>query len=204
MIRTAGLAALTTALAAALLLPLAPASAESDSHRDAARDVTRVTTEAVNGGITATRPDRSHAMADIVAFRTRYGPRNIQITLKLRELPRRVANDHWSGGYATVETPDRGYDLSFSRQGPRLAVDLHRASGRSQDCRGLAGAVLLRRKALRVTIPAGCLDDPRWIRTGARVGFESVSALPDSWIDDARATGWHSDGPKLGKRIRRS
>lgn len=199
MIRTLGLATVT----AALLLPLAPASAETNVYRDASRDVTRVTYDLGSGELLETRRDPSQAKADIVRIRTRHGQHGVQITIKLRQVPRRLEKNTWSGGYARIATPDRTYAAHFHRRGTSgLAVELRRGRG-GHDCGDLRGRVLLRQRAFRVTIPAACLDDPRWVRTGASVGYQPESALPDSWSDDARVDGWHGEGTRLGPRVRR-
>ncbi|HTW14888.1 MAG TPA: hypothetical protein VMF51_07155 [Nocardioides sp.] len=202
MIRTLGLAA----VAAALILPLAPAPASAETHvvRDARGDMTRVTSDLVNGGVVKTRPDRAQSKADIVRLRTRYGARALQVTIKFRELPTGPEADGWWGGYVSVETPERRYNASFHPTRGRVRVELRTGSGGSRDCRRLKGATLVKRSAVQVTIPASCLDAPRWVRTGAHAGYQPESALPDSWSDDARATGWNGDGPPaLGPRIRR-
>lgn len=193
-------------MAVALLLPLAPAPASAETHvvRDARRDVTRVTYDVVNGGVVATRPDRGQSKADIVRLRTRYGAGALQVTIKFRELPTGPEADGWWGGYVSVETPERRYNALFYPTGTRVRVELMKGSGGSRDCRRLKGATLVKRSALQITIPATCLDTPRWVRTGAHAGYQPESAIPDSWSDDARATGWNGEGPPaLGPRIRR-
>ena len=181
--------------------------------RDRADDVLLSTTRGSCGGVdpvsctTEYSQDRLAGFADIVSFRTSLRDERLVLRTRVRELDATAAGVlyfTWE-----IQTSDRvrmaaqiildrhGLDepILIGHAGPPRCFD-HALDAKLDKS---AGSVVLR-------VPASCLGDVTWIRTGASIVASTPGDPARRWDDDARRglLTPSSDGsyrPRLGERV---
>lgn len=189
----------------ALVLPvalLAPATAHAEKvvTQDATGDAV---TFAADADVEDAVPAPDHTGTDIVRTVVALGPTRLRLDVHFRALERGPLHIT----VARIRTPRGGYDLLVERYGGSPIANLDRRSG-AVECRGLKATVDLRADVVRVTLPASCLDAPRWVQLGVGAfSLDSNLASDDpagaGYADDAHRTGEIRDELAWGPRVRR-
>jgi hypothetical protein len=211
---------LTTLAVAVTLLASAPlpAAAETWHGRDARHDVRGLTvTFAVDDcdfGPLHAEPDDEQR--DVRRIAVDHGPEDVVVELRMGALAARRDDTYYEVGLRTragrflVEGYGRHIDLHEVR--PLVDPDAGDACGpvgevEERSCPGLTTAREPRTHSLTFTVPRGCLDDPAWVRVGARVSYselhdESVTVRYDAWTADGRGKAFGTL-PPLGPKVLR-
>lgn len=188
----------TMGLAVAVATSATPiASAERRTSADPRGDVVAVR---IDWGpnlehLATRRPSRSHG--DIVALEARHTHDRVVAVLRFRD----IRADGTMGHTVVLQTAERRRTVYLTtRGGSVLGTDTGR-------CDDLRSRVLIERDLVRLSVPRGCLDDPRWVRVGAETTTSAKRA--DFHYDDAQRRGhddrdWGFEGPALGPRLHRA
>lgn len=193
--RSGPLAALVATVA--LLLPTA-AHAEKVVTQDPAGDVVTI----VGDDLDQATPAPEQTGADVVRTVVAHGDNRVAITVHFRGLRR----DPFHFTAIRVRTPESTYDLLVERLGGTPITSLY-IGEHEVDCRALKGRVDLRTDSVGVTLPATCLDSPRWVRVGVgAVALESDRMDEEHVVaggDDAHRAGEIRDDLAWGPKVRR-
>lgn len=154
-----GVATVVLVLSAATLLVVpSAASAQTYRHRDATRDVRKVIDSDVN------QPAPANSAIDITAVA--YTHTSEQVTTKIWLRGHAGRQWWWAEGIAT---PARGYTISGTKlPGEPIHLKISR-EGRHSDrfrCAGLSARIRPADGIISVSVPARCLNAPRWVRIG--------------------------------------
>ncbi|CUR56441.1 exported hypothetical protein [metagenome] len=189
---------LVALLAAVVLLVPTAAHAEKVVTHDAVGDVVTI----VGDDLDQATPAPEQTGADVVRTVVAHGDNRVAITVHFRGLRR----DPFHFTVVRVRTPRSTYDLLVERLGGKPITSL--LSGEHDvDCRALKGHVDLRTDSVGVTLPATCLDSPRWVRVG--VGAVAIESDPMDeehvvvGADDAHRAGQVRDDLAWGPKVRR-
>jgi hypothetical protein len=165
------------------------ASGQTAGHIDPAHDVVEMNEQ---NGTTVTASDNK--TADITRVRFVHTGRRVAVAMRLRDY-----GGSWQY-YGLIRTPAGYYVVMGSGHRAHKAFSLTTAS--SEDpipCEGFSATVSRTKNTIRVSVPAACLDHPRWVRMGLVffvIGQRSV------FTDDAlRDGGGGTVGPKLTPRL---
>lgn len=185
-------AASVAALAGLVVLTPTVAHAGEEETADAKRDVLR------------TNQYRSHPVheaplhrrADITEMTTSLGPEQLVLTASMREVN---AGRFWA--YFDVKTSQgMRLDGMYWRDRERGRMVERAYFGNEQEIECPVSTRLDRQQnTILMSVPASCLDDPEWVRTGL-----TTFAFGDSnvYYDDARRDGKSArDASKLGPRV---
>jgi hypothetical protein len=184
--------------AVALLLPAA-AHAEKVVTEDPAGDVV---TGGEDADIKAWVPAPDYVGADIVRTVVALGANRLRLDVHFRALRR----DPFHFTIARVRTPRGTYDLLIERLGGAPIASLDRR-GTTVECPGLKAKVDLRTDTVTATMPASCVETPRWVQVGVgAVAIDADQASPDLaavYADDAHRAGGIRDAIAWGPKVRR-
>jgi hypothetical protein len=190
---------LVAALAPVVLLLPGAAHAEKVVTEDPAGDVVTLTGD-VELEEAVLAPD--HAGADIVRTVVALGENRLRLDVHFRALGR----DPFHFTVARIRTPRGAYDLVVERLGGAPIASLERRSG-TVECRGLRAKVALRTDTVSATMPAACLEGPRWVQVGVgAVAVDADQASPDlaaAYADDGHRAGGIRDDLAFGPKVRR-
>ena len=199
MTSRSGLRVLAAVLPLALLVPAA-AHAEKVVLDDAVGDVVSVTDDQ-DLGESVPAPD--YAGVDVLRTTVAFGANRLRVGVRFRALRARPLPDH--GG----PSEDAGQAPSTSpceRLGGKPIATIGRGP-EDVDCRGLAAKVDLGADTVTMSLPASCVDDPRWVQVGVgAVAIAAVDGQPDegaAYGDDAIRVGEIRDRIALGPKVRR-
>lgn len=195
--------ALTLTLGALVAAPTA--HAEKVVTQDAVGDVVRITiADGSDDMVTAPAPEET--ATDIVRTVVAHGNARLSIAIHVRDLPSSKGE-----AYVQMATPRATYDISATKSaGSRAKVSLSRKNGTAVTCRGLRAAFDSRADVVAISLPAVCVESPRWVRVGT--GLAMVDASPTStdpevlgvFVDDGHRDGTVRDrGVDKGPRVRR-
>ncbi len=157
MTSRSGLRVLAAVLPLALLVPAA-AHAEKVVLDDAVGDVVSVTDDQELG---ESVPAPDYAGVDVLRTTVAFGANRLRVGVRFRALER----DPFQITVVRVKTPDRAFDISVERLGGKPIATIGRGP-EDVECRGLAAKVDLGADTVTVSLPASCLDDPRWVQVG--------------------------------------
>ena len=198
MTSRSGLRLLAAALPLALLVPAA-AHAEKVVFDDAVGDVVSVTDDQ---GLDESAPAPDYAGVDVVRTSVAFGANRLRVGVRFRALER----DPFQITVVRVKTPDGSFDLAVERLGGKPIATIGHGP-EDVDCRGLAAKVDLGADRVTVSLPASCVDDPRWVQVGVgAVALAAVDGQPDvgaAYGDDAIRVGEIRDRIALGPKVRR-
>jgi hypothetical protein len=150
-------------LAVMMALPATAAFGQTTIHRDAAHDVMKF--NARGGGVAAPR----NKTADIVRVRFTHTNQRAVATMRLRDYGGR-----WEyTGF--IKTPARNFFVGGEGHHARKFFALFRGI---EDpilvpCDGMSSKVDRAKNTFRVSVPAECLDRPRWVRMGLLYGVHT-------------------------------
>jgi hypothetical protein len=201
MSRTAALRFAALVAPLALLLPTA-SHAETVVTEDAAGDARAWTDYQEFQYVPA--PDE--AAVDVIRSAAAYVPSRLSVAVHFRDLEVRVRHET----LVRVWTPRGAFDVTAERRSARrTTVSLARQGGDAVRCRGLSAAYDGAADTVAISVPARCIDAPRWVRLGVK-----ATATPRPYADNPGtvfflADDGHRDGlgeNSIGKgpRIRRS
>ena len=182
----------------ALSLPTA-AHAEKVVFEDAVGDVVSIVDDQ---DLDQSVPAPEYAGVDVVRTSVALGANRLRVGVRFRALER----DPFQFTIVRVKTPDGPFDITVERLGGTPITRISRGP-KDVDCRGLAAKVDLGADTVTVSLPASCVDDPRWVQVG--VGAAAVAAVdgqPDegaAYADDAVRVGEIREGIALGPKVRR-
>jgi hypothetical protein len=202
------------------------ASAETWKAPDIIGDVTSFshTAEPAPCGTNQESTDPSDLLRDVTGLRVDHGHEAVIIRLSMGEVGSRDTDTHWifhlqvPAGAFIVDVnrfhPHGHLRASFSKEphypdapppGDACGSDyLVITTGR--ECEGLAARAHTNRDVVEVSVPRGCLKQPRWVKVGAEVygGFtgdaDNFTIRDDEWTPPGVArTGFL---PPYGPRVR--
>lgn len=190
---------LVAVLAPVVLLLPAAAHAETVVTEDPAGDVV---TADDDGDIEDAVLAPGYAGADIVRTVVALGESRFRLDVHFRALRR----DPFHFTVARIRTPRGSYDLLVERLGGSPIASLDRR-GRTVECRGLRAKVDLRSDTVTATMPASCLEAPRWVRLGVgALALDADEASPELtavYADDGHRAGGIRDAVAWGPKVRR-
>ena len=175
---------------AALVLPAA-AHAETVVTEDATGDARAWTDYQEFQYVPA--PDE--ASVDVIRTAAAYVPSRLSVAVHFRDLEVRVRHET----LVRVWTPRGAFDVTAERRSAlRATVSLARQGGDAVRCRGLSAAYDGAADTVAISVPARCIDAPRWVRLGVK-----ATATPRLYADDPGtvfflADDGHRDG--LGEK----
>jgi hypothetical protein len=175
---------------AALVLPAA-AHAETVVTEDATGDARAWTDYQEFQYVPA--PDE--ASVDVIRTAAAFGERRLSVAVHFRDLEVRVRHET----LVRVWTPRGAFDVTAERRSARrTTVSLARQGGDAVRCRGLSAAYDGAADTVAMSVPARCIDAPRWVRLGVK-----ATATPRLYADDPGtvfflADDGHRDG--LGEK----
>lgn len=190
MSRSRGFRAALTALAAAATVGcwVAPAGAETQTAQDPTHDVVRV---AIPGGDTS--PATGNKSVDVVRLTTRHAGPRVRLVTEVRELGDHIAVQ------LRIRTPRGTFFGYVEKEGGAVFKGLSTSQGGAVCPHRIRAGVSDSADTVTFTVPRGCLDAPRWVRTGALTSTGNADYV---LFDDARRTGSPDNGDiKLGPRI---
>jgi len=203
--------------AAAALLSLAsvPATAETWHDRDARHDVRSLVftlddLEDDPCGFGQSHPAPQDRTRDITRLAVDHGPDAVVVTVRFARLAGRREQTGIELGLRTGSSAFTVQVYRKPRGGPELQLleldqvgypeSFGSCGGRALDmveCTGLTVDPDRHRDELAVTIPRSCLDDPQWVRAGARA-FGLTKHSQTAWTVVYDTWGPHPDGRGLG------
>lgn len=159
-------ARVVAALVPAVLLLAAPAHAEKVVTDDAVGDVQQADLFADDLEFL---PAPDEGSTDIVRTVAAYGTTRVAVTVHFRDL----LNTRYQETYVELRTPrDAFYVVASKEPGSRVRTLMAHRRGADAYCRGLRVRFDGGADTVSLSIPAACLDDPRWVQLGvAAVGF---------------------------------
>lgn len=183
-----------------------PAAAQVEVDSDQRQDVTLLVTDEQSGQVTSV-PAQAKPRADITRFRTAHRFARVWMRTRVGEVQR--TRDGQANAAVWVRGSDGHVWVVLIRYWKREYIDLtrlrrHRAPVEVH-CPGLRAEALRKHNAYEVSLPRTCIGSPRWVRTGATVGFTRLADPHRTWIDRARVSVPvdPDSPPDLGPRLSR-
>lgn len=132
---------------------------------------------------------------DITSLRTNHTTHAVNLVLRARELRR---SNFAEIDVVTSAAHRRHFMLTAMTFPGSKVIDLTTRSGREITCPGLRGRIDHAEATIRLHVPRACLDNPRWVRTGAmlmtvaQTGEQTMTidvagkkVLTERWWDNA-------------------
>jgi hypothetical protein len=147
---------------------------------------------------------------DITWVRTTHRKKVVGVTVRVRDLPTGL-----NIAAVVIKTPKHRKPFvltGIAGYGSKWVTLTKGVDDREVDCDGLRMRFEVRNDVVRGTIPRRCLDNPRWVRTGAVLMVSTDPGDPDSDDQTIDVAGlstisdemWQDDSslPPLGPKVR--
>ena len=191
MFRRLGRAATIAAATSVVLLGSAgAASAQSLTLHDARHDVW--SGSSVDDPATF-RPAPSQKGGDVWWARVAYGKRSVVLTEKYADLARRGSGDLYALRLRTNRGLRRIVEVQAFPHGWAGSLAMYIPGGRSVTCDGAAEHLDYAGNVLRISVPADCLHNPRWVQFTAASGHitrDNVWLVDNPHNTKASYDGW--------------
>lgn len=147
-------------------------------------------------------PAPEEASVDITRTAASYAQHRLSVAVHFRDLEVRVAHQT----SVRIWTPRGTVDVTVERKSARRATVSAARRGEAIRCRGLSGAYDGKADTVLLSVPAGCLGSPRWLRLGVkatatpRLDAENpgtVFFLADDGSRDVFRGGSTGKGPRI-------